>query len=111
MSKRPDDDPNVVAAIHEGRHAEDIMLLDCPWCGVPSYWNEGSHFTCRACDRTISVCDDDSFRNTQVEAADAYTLADYWAARRIRWTRRSDDHEGQTRRRPRGAGRVRQRRV
>lgn len=76
--QRIDDDETVMAAIREGRHADDIYLLDCPYCGVPSYYNQGSHFTCRICDRTIGVADDDSLRNNQIDAAEAYTLADYW---------------------------------
>ena len=78
MAPRIDEDETVVAAIREGRHANDIWLLDCPYCGVPSYYNQGSHFTCRVCDRTIGVADDDSLTNNQISADDAYTLADYW---------------------------------
>lgn len=78
MAKRIEDDETVIAAIREGRHAEDIWLINCPWCAVPSYYNQGSHFTCRVCDRTVNVVDDDSGRNTDVSAEDAFTLADYW---------------------------------
>ena len=62
-----EDDGTVIAALTEGRHADDIWLIDCPDCGVPSYWNQGSHCTCRECGRSISAYSDD-----------AYTLADYW---------------------------------
>jgi hypothetical protein len=64
---RIDEDETVVAAITEGRHADDIWLIDCPSCNIPSYYNQGSHCTCRQCGREIAeYCDD------------AYTLADYW---------------------------------
>lgn len=47
MSKRsPWDDPNVKAALADGRGAGDIALLWCPHCGQAGYWNQGSHFTC-----------------------------------------------------------------
>jgi hypothetical protein len=75
---RIEDDKTIIAAIREGRHADDIYLLDCPWCGVPSYYNQGSHFTCRVCDRTVHVSDDDSGSATSVDADEMYTLADYW---------------------------------
>ena len=76
--QRIDEDETIMAAIRDGRHAEDIFLLDCPWCGVPSYYNQGSHFTCRVCDRTVQVVDDDSGTATSVHADDMYSLADYW---------------------------------
>ena len=65
---RPDADPMVQEAIADAhRPSSDIWLVDCPWCGWISYWNEGSHATCRNCERDItSAC------------AEAYTLADYW---------------------------------
>lgn len=64
---RIDEDETVVAALREGRHADDIYLMDCPYCGEVSYWNQGSHFTCRACG---------SHKGTNTE--ETYTLADYW---------------------------------
>lgn len=67
MSTRIEEDPIVVAAIREGRHANDIWLVDCPNCGVPSYWNQGSHAGCRLCGADLSDLTDD-----------AYTLEDYW---------------------------------
>jgi len=75
---RIEDDATIIAAIREGRHADDIYLLNCPWCGVPSYYNQGSHFTCRICDRNVIVTDDDSGSNTSVSSCEAYTLAEYW---------------------------------
>lgn len=64
---RIDEDETVVAALREGRHADDIWLMDCPYCGTASYWNQGSHFTCRECG---------SHKGSSTD--DAYTLADYW---------------------------------
>jgi len=66
---RPDDDPNVIAAIRAGRHADDIWLIDCPICNTPSYWNQGSHATCanEKCGVDISYATDE-----------AYTLEDFW---------------------------------
>lgn len=67
-SRRPDQDPMVIDAIAEAhRDSSDIWLVDCPWCGFVSYWNEGSHATCRNCNRDITA-----------QTAEAYTLADYW---------------------------------
>lgn len=65
--KRIEEDETVVAALTEGRHANDIWLIDCPHCGIPSYWNQGSHCTCRECGREIGEHSDD-----------AYTLEDFW---------------------------------
>lgn len=67
MAKRIDEDEIVIAAISEGRHAWEIWLIDCPFCGIPSYWNEGSHCQCRECGRDIVEYSDDT-----------YTLQDYW---------------------------------
>jgi hypothetical protein len=66
MSTRIEDDPTIIEALKE-RHADDIWLVDCPTCGVPSYWNQGSHAECRICGRDLSNLTDD-----------AYTLEDYW---------------------------------
>lgn len=55
----PWDDPNVKAALKSGRPPSDIMLIDCPECGEASYYNQGSHFTCRACDCGWAVISDD----------------------------------------------------
>lgn len=40
-------DPNVKAALKEGRSADDIYVISCPKCNLFSYYNEGSSFTCR----------------------------------------------------------------
>ena len=66
--KRPDEDPMVIAAIAEAhRPSTDIWIVECPWCGWYSYWNEGSHASCRNCGR-----------DTTAQTAEAITLADYW---------------------------------
>ncbi len=55
QSRSPWDDPMVKAALQDGRTPEDIVLIDCPDCGVPGYYNQGSHFTCRICQASFSV--------------------------------------------------------
>jgi len=65
--QRIEDDETVIEALRQGRLADDIWLIDCPWCGVPSYYNEGFHCTCRICGREIGQYSDE-----------ARTLADYW---------------------------------
>ena len=42
-------DPNVKAALKEGRPPDDIAVLQCPKCAEWGYYNEGSHFYCRTC--------------------------------------------------------------
>ncbi len=42
-------DPNVKAALKQGRTAEDIMVMNCPKCGRFGYYNQGSNFWCRFC--------------------------------------------------------------
>jgi hypothetical protein len=74
---RIEDDETIREALKE-RHADDVYLLDCPYCGVPSYYNQGSHFTCRLCDRTMYVSSDDEEPRKAPLAEDAYSLADYW---------------------------------
>ncbi len=57
--KKPNDiwkDPNVKAALKEGRAAHDIAVLRCPKCDRWGYYNEGSHFSCRFCERSWRVC-------------------------------------------------------
>ncbi len=44
-------DPSVQAALKAGRDVEDIAVLACPNCGQWGYYNEGSHFYCRHCNR------------------------------------------------------------
>ena len=42
-------DPMVQEALKE-RSADDIAILSCPRCGKDVYYNEGSHFSCSACE-------------------------------------------------------------
>ena len=49
-------DPNVKAALKQGRLADDIAVLACPRCGEYGYYNEGSHFSCRFCNMTWYCC-------------------------------------------------------
>lgn len=70
---RPEDDPRVVVALRDGRRAEDITLIDCPYCGAVNYYNEGSHASCIACDREIPLDVYDGYD------PETYTLAEYWA--------------------------------
>lgn len=87
-------DPNVKAALKEGRPANDIAVVRCPKCNRWGYYNEGSHFTCRFCNRSWYVCSEDqvprprldmildghtSLADTVTETTDGYenqTLAD-----------------------------------
>lgn len=66
---RPEDDPMVIAAIEEQRQADDIWIINCDCCLWWSYWNEGSHATCRNCKQDLIPL---------VELGEAATLADYW---------------------------------
>jgi len=65
--KRAEDDPNVLAALREGRQSYDISLIECPVCGTYSYYNEGSHAGCFSCGKDLSDLTDE-----------AVTLWDYW---------------------------------
>lgn len=42
-------DPNVQAALKEGRPVEDIAVLRCPKCSRWNYYNQGSSYWCRFC--------------------------------------------------------------
>ena len=48
-------DPQVQEALKEGRPSDNIMALPCRQCGEWGYYNQGSHFSCRLCDKTWSV--------------------------------------------------------
>lgn len=61
-------DPGVTEALTDGRSADDIRVMDCPKCSRWGYYNEGSHFSCRFCNRTWHV--------TTEMAQDSITLAD-----------------------------------
>lgn len=64
---RAEDDPDVIERLREGRSADDIYLIQCPRCGSHSYYNQGSHCGCKACDQDLSDLTDE-----------AITLSDYW---------------------------------
>ena len=51
-------DPMVAEAFEDGRRADDIQVVACPVCGWHTYYNEGSHWSCRnpACGQTAD-CD------------------------------------------------------
>jgi len=53
-------DPMVKEALSDGRQPWDIALLPCPVCGKLSYYNEGSHFSCRFCDKSFYVVSDEA---------------------------------------------------
>lgn len=52
-------DPRIKAALRDGRHPDDIAVLNCPKCGHLGYYNEGSHFSCRHCRRSWYCCSED----------------------------------------------------
>lgn len=67
-------DPAVRQALKE-RPAWDIAVLRCPDCNQLGYYNEGSSFSCRFCDRLFYVGEDDeSIRldDTVTETTDGY---------------------------------------
>lgn len=68
---------SIVDALKE-RPADDIWVMDCPRCGVTSYYNQGSHFSCRACRRTYYCLSEgeESDGRLCVYCDDARTLTD-----------------------------------
>lgn len=52
-------DPQVMEALKDGRSADDIAVVRCPECDRWGYYNEGSHFSCRFCNRSWYVCGED----------------------------------------------------
>lgn len=94
-------DPQVQEALKNGRGADDIAVLSCPKCNRWGYYNEGSHFSCRFCDRSWYVCSEDqvprpgldmtlddghtTLADTVTETTDGYdnhTLEGYTAAKK-----------------------------
>ena len=76
----PWDDPNVKDALKGGRDATDIFLIDCPGCGLAGYYNNGSHFTCRACGAGYACITDDEEAPVDrpfIVLGEEYTLEDY----------------------------------
>lgn len=78
------DDPNVKDAFNSGRTADDICVLNCPICGQISYYNQGSSFFCRHCDKGFYVRSDDEdpaeIVGTYVNINCTLTMADVAAA-------------------------------
>lgn len=62
------------------RSADDIFVMACPDCGKWSYYNQGSHFSCRFCERGFYVLGDDESAEDKavpcIHAENACTLAD-----------------------------------
>lgn len=54
-------DPCVMAALRE-RAAVDIQVIACPKCNEYGYWNEGSHYSCRFCNRSWFVFSENDTR-------------------------------------------------
>lgn len=52
-------DPRVKEALKNGRLPDDIAVISCPKCNKWGYYNEGSHFSCRFCDKSFSVLNED----------------------------------------------------
>jgi len=48
-------DCDVISAMNDGRTLDDICVLNCPICGQLSYYNQGSSFYCKPCDKGF-VC-------------------------------------------------------
>jgi hypothetical protein len=48
--------PEVMAALKQGRAPDDIAVLSCPKCGRWGYYNQGSHFWCRFCSEGWYCC-------------------------------------------------------
>lgn len=74
-------DPNVQAALKEGRHADDIMVLRCPECAQYGYYNQGSSFYCRFCDAAFYCCSENESAPEgraylRLDESDCITLAD-----------------------------------
>lgn len=68
-------DPYVREALKDGRQAWDIALLRCSKCLQLGYYNEGSSFSCRFCNITFDVTDEDEIirlDDTVTEITDGY---------------------------------------
>lgn len=71
--------PDVKAALKEGRFADDIWILECSKCNEWMYYNQGSHFYCRKCKRGYDVLSEDEEAPSHgwwIRASEAITLAD-----------------------------------
>ena len=59
-------DPMVIECLKYGVPADEIQIIDCPWCGKPSYYSGGFTSGCSWCGRELAQYSDD-----------AYTLSDW----------------------------------
>lgn len=77
MSEIPNDiwqDPQVKEALKSGRSAWDIMVLPCPDCNRWGYYNQGSSFSCRFCDKSWYVCSEDEPTPKPTRFMDAFDM-------------------------------------
>lgn len=71
-------DPAVKEALKSGRPANDIAVVRCPECDQYGYYNEGSTFSCRFCDKTFSMMSEEAgdyvvrLDDTLTETTDGY---------------------------------------
>ena len=74
--QRPEPDPSydfdaeMGELLAEGRPADDILVIWCPICANPSYYNGGFTASCHCC----------GFYNLADLSDDAMTLTDWWCA-------------------------------
>ena len=70
-------DPQVKEALKDGRSADDIAILRCPECNRTGYYNQGSYFTCRFCDKTFYVLTEgEEYDGPTVQGDEMISLAD-----------------------------------
>jgi hypothetical protein len=76
-------DPDVRAALKDGRHPDDIAILTCPNCAREGYYNQGSYFSCRGCGVGFYCCSEEEEPPDGmpwVSLNDVVTLADVMGA-------------------------------
>lgn len=72
--KNPWNEPNVKAALADGREPNDIMIMECQRCHEYSYYNQGSHFCCEYCAGAIRGRDlDEAIENACCMSLDEWT--------------------------------------
>jgi uncharacterized protein YbaR (Trm112 family) len=59
-------DPSVKQALKDGRQAWDIAVIRCPKCNQYGYYNEGTAFSCRFCDLTFQIVNENEHIPTDV---------------------------------------------
>ncbi len=70
-------DPMVMEALKDGRSADDIAVLACPECHRWGYYNQGSHFSCRFCNDTWRIRDEDDTEHTTLADTVTETTGGY----------------------------------